>query len=219
MKQPTGFHVHSSGRGRRGSKLLTAAFLVVGVVGVGGAVAFWSDRKRLVEHVARRDHLAVPAAWVMSLQGPPSEAREPLVEALEKGEPRLRAAAARALGAYGKRDLVAELGRAAVADDAPDVRRAAVEALGAVGESNGRSFVERALHDEAPGVRAAACDAVASIGMVDCIPTVVGFLGSTDLDLRQSAKRALDRFLREGEPSHEFDQKAWLEWYHRGGGR
>ncbi|MBX3470228.1 MAG: HEAT repeat domain-containing protein [Planctomycetes bacterium] len=219
MNHPTGFTPHSSGRRGHGSKLLTAVFLIVGVVGVGGAIAFWSDRKRLVKHVAERDHLAVPAAWVLGVQGPPPEAREPLVAALEQGEPRLRAAAARALGAYKKRDVVAELGRAAVKDEAPAVRAAAVEALGTVGESNGRTFVERAFHDDALEVRLAACDAVASLHMVDHVPTLVGLLASTDLKLRQAAKRALDRFLPEGDASFEFDQRAWLEWYHRGGAR
>lgn len=219
MNSPTGFHVHSTGPKGRGSKLLTGLLGVVVIVGGGAAAAFWFDGKRLVKHVAERDHLAVPAAWVLSLKGPPPEAREPLVAALEEGEPRLRAAAARALGAYHKRDLVAELGKAATVDKDAAVRRAAVEALDTIGESNATPFVLRALDDPDEGVKAGACGAVASLGLEDQIPTLIDFLGSMNSDLRLNAKRALMRFLPEDAPGWEYDRDAWLRWYQSGSNR
>lgn len=219
MDSPTGFHLHSSGRTGRGSKLLTGLLAVVVLVGGGAAATFWFDRAKLLKHVAERDHLAVPAAWVLGMQGPPPEARDPLVKALEQGEPRLRAAAARALAGYRSRDLVAELGKAASSDGDPGVRRAAVEALDRVGESNAIPFIRRALGDPDVGVQAAACSGVATFGLDEEIPTLIGFLASLDSDLRLNAKRALVRFLPEGEPGWEYDVEAWTRWYTSGGNR
>jgi HEAT repeat protein len=219
MDSSTGFHVYSSGRKGRGSKLLTATVVIVGVAVVGGGVAFWFDRPRLVKHVAERSHLALPAAWALGTQGPPPEAREPLVAALETGEPRLRALAARALGGYRSRDLVAELGKAAVSDADASVRRAAVAALDHVGESNAIPFIRHALGDGDPGVQAAACSGVATFGLTDQIPLLIDFLGSMDSDLRLGAKRALVRFLPDGEAGWEYDREAWTHWYASGGQR
>lgn len=213
MNQPTGFHVHSSGRSRHGSKILTALLVTVVVVGGGAAGVFWSDTPRLIKHVAERDKLAVPAAWVLRQQGPPEEAREPLKAALEEGEPRLRAAAARALGAYRKRDLVAELGKSLTTDADAGVRAAAAEGLGMIGESNCMPYVRLALEDSSPDVRASACVAVADLVMLDCVPTLINFLESNHIPLRQNAKRALDRFLPEGEESRDFSRERWTLWY------
>lgn len=213
MNETGRFSIHSSGRSRHGSKVLTAIFVTVVVVGGGAAGVFWSDTPRLVKHVAERDKLAVPAAWVLRQQGPPEEAREPLKAALELGEPRLRAAAARALGAYRQRDLVAELGKAATTDADAGVRAAAVEGLGAIGESNGARWVKAALRDSSPDVQAAACGAAADLALLECVPELIDFLESTHIRLRQGAKRALDRFLPEGESSREFDRAGWTIWY------
>lgn len=213
MNQSGRFAIHSSGRSKHGSKLLTAVLVTVVVVGGGAAGLFWSDTPRLVKHVAERDKLAVPAAWVLRQQGPPEEAREPLKEALELGEPRLRAAAARALGAYRKRDLVAELGKAVTTDADAGVRAAAAEGLGMIGESNGGPWVKAALRDSSPDVQAAACGAVADLVLLECVPTLIDFLESQHIPLRQGAKRALDRFLPEGESSREFSREDWTLWY------
>lgn len=208
-----GFHVHTSGRANRGSKLLTALFVIGGLAALGGGAAFWFDRPRLVKHVAERSHLAVPAAWVLGTQGPPPEAREPLLSALETGEPRLRALAARALGAYRSRDLVAELGKAATSDPDPAVRRAAVAALDVTGESNAIPYVRRAFEDPDPGVQAAACGAVATFELEEYIPSLIAHLSSQDTDLRLAAKRALQRFLPEGQEGWGYDRDAWMRWY------
>lgn len=213
MNQTGRFSIHSSGSSKKGSKLLTALFVIVIVVGGGAAAAFWSDTPRLIKHVAERDKLAVPAAWVLRQQGPPEEAREPLKAALEQGEPRLRAAAARALGAYRKRDLVAELGKSVTTDSDPSVRAAAAEGLGMIAESNCAQWIRAALEDRSPDVQAAACGAVADLVMFEEIPTLIGFLESGHIPLRQGAKRALDRFLKEGEESREFDRQNWTLWY------
>lgn len=198
---------------RRGSKLLTAVFLVVLIAGGAGAALFWTDQPRLIDHVAKRDHLALPAAMALRYQGPPPDARAPLLAAMELGEPRLRAAAARALGNYRARDLVNDLGKASVSDGDPAVRAAALEALDVTADSSAVSFVRRGLDDESDEVKAAACGAVAGLMMYECIPILIDFLASQDVTLRRSAKRALDRFLPEGQESFEMSREAWTTWY------
>lgn len=204
---------HITRQPNRGSKLLTAVLLVVVIAGLGGGGVFWMDQARLIEHVAQRDSLAVPAAFALRHQGPPEDARQPLLAALERGEPSLRAAAARALGAYRSRDLVTDLGKAAVSDADPSVRVAALEGLDQTGESNGISFVKQALVDPSDDVKAAACGAVAGMKLYECIPDLIDFLESQHVGLRRSAKRALDRFLPEGQESFEMSREAWTSWY------
>lgn len=192
--------------------------VVVLAVGGGGA-AFWFDRPRLIKHVAERDHLAAPAAWVLARQGPPEEARAALLAAMEEGEPRLRAAAARALGGYRARDLVTDLGKVAMSDPDPAVRRAAVEGLDQIGESNAIPFVRKAMLDPDLGVQAAACGAVATYGLEGLIPAVIEHLDSPDISLRRAAKLALLRFLPEGQPGWEYDRAGWTTWYESGTNR
>jgi HEAT repeat protein len=214
MERPT-FRLHSSDDKRRGSKVLSAVFVIGALAVVGGGVVFWFDRGALLRHVAERDRLATPAAWVLYLQTPPAEAQQPLVDALQQGtEPGLRAAAARALGEYRSRDLVAELGDAAVRDPDPGVRRAAVMSLDRIGTENAASFVRHALvEDDDPDVQAAACSAVATLELYDMIPPLIDRLASTSIPLRQAAKKALDRFLPPGEVSKDFDRVLWHTWY------
>jgi HEAT repeat protein len=213
MTQSARFSVHSSGRSKHGSKLLTAIFAIVIVVGGGGAYLFWSDTPKLIKHITERDNLAPAAAWVLRQQGPPEEAREPLKAALELGDPKLRAAAARALGAYRKRDLVAELGKSVTTDSDPGVRAAAAEGLGMISESNCAPWIRAALDDSSPDVQAAACGAVADLVLLDCVPKLIDFLESRHIPLRQGAKKALDRFLPAGEESREFSRESWTLWY------
>jgi HEAT repeat protein len=204
---------HVSKPPNRGSKLLTAVLLVVLIAGGGGAVVFWTDQPKLIEHVAARDKLAIPAAMALRHQGPPPDAKKPLLAALEQGEPGLRAAAARALGAYRSRDLVTDLGRAAISDSDPSVRAAALEGLDVTAESNGATFVKQALLDPNDDVKAAACGAVAGLKLYECIPDLIDMLGSQHIGLRQSAKRALDRFLPADQESFEMSREGWLSWY------
>lgn len=211
--QSTGIQVHTSGS-NRGSRFGTALLVVVLAVAGWGFHGFWTDRPGLIQHVAERDGLALPAAWALARQGVPEEASGPLREALEKGDPRLRAAAAKALGTRKDRGDVPFLGDAAINDAEPSVRAAALRAIGAIGDGTAGRFVERALDDASGDVQVAACEAVAGCQLQRFIPQLIDHLKHYDANIQRAAKAALESFTGPDE-SYGFDPAEWSNWYQR----
>ncbi len=212
------FEIHQSRSPNRGSKLGTAILVVLLLGGGGSGTWFWRDRDGLVRHVRERDRLAVPAAWVLSLQTVEGvtpwaeEARAALKKSLEAGEPWLRRASARALGTARRVDVVPFLGAAAVRDEEAAVRAAAVQGLGVNGEPSARSYVEAALRDPEAEVRKAACRAVGALGLDRLIPLVIEQLYDSDTGVRRAAVEGLEAFMPDGN-SFGGDADHWRRWY------
>lgn len=210
-------HFGASGGPSRGSKTgarLTAGLLfVVIAVGVGGGVLFWTDEKGLIRHVKERDHLAVAACWVMSRQGAPSDAREPLYEAIAQGHPTLAAAACLAVGSRRKNEDVAYLGKLSNEHKEPVVRAAACEALGTIGDGYARHWLRHAIDDPDLRVQTAAAGAVGPCQLEEMCPFLIEKLASQDVKLRHAAKRSLDTFLAPGEETYDMDRDRWTRWW------
>lgn len=204
------YQVHRSGRA---SKVVTGLFLLVVAVLVGGAVVFWFDQPKLVQHVQKRDDLAVLACQVLSLQGAPESARMPLIEALELGQPSLRAAAAKALGSRKAHDDVPYLGKAATKDAEAKVRAAACEGLGVVGEGYAREWLRFAIDDPDLDVQAAACLAVGQCKVLELAPYLIEKVDSTHPPLKKKAINGLQLFLGPGEFDAGGDRRAWHDWW------
>ncbi len=204
------YQVHRSGRA---SKVVTGAFLLVVATLVGGAVVFWFDQKKLVKHVAEKDDLAVLACQVLSLQGAPESARMPLIEALETGQPSLRAAAAKALGSRKAHDDVPYLGKAATRDTEAKVRAAACEGLGVVGEGYAREWLRFAIDDPDLDVQAAACLAVGQCKVLELAPYLIEKVDSTHPPLKKKAINGLQLFLGPGEFDAGGDRRQWNDWW------
>lgn len=207
------FQVHITSPGRRGSKLFTLAFggLIVSV-GVGG-YWFYTNTPGQIEHVRSRDRLATISAQVLTARGVPPEAEAPLLEALEHGEPALRAAAARALGSLQKEEHVALLG-GRTTDSSPIVRVAAIEAL----ERNGNGmlagrWLEPALGDPVDIVKVAACRAVAALGLRHLHPGLIGLLAHNDRKVNNAAREALEKL---SGTTYGMDQIRWGEHFSQG---
>lgn len=206
------YSVHRSGRA---SKVVTGAFLLVVAVLVGGAVVFWFDQPKLVQHVQKKDDLAVLACQVLSLQGAPESARMPLIEALEAGQPSLRAAAAKALGSRRAHDDVPYLGKAATHDVEAKVRAAACEGLGVVGEGYAREWLRFAIDDPDLDVQAAACLAVGQCKVAELAPYLIEKVESTHPPLKKKAINGLQLFLGPGEFDPGGDRRKWNDWWNK----
>ena len=198
-------------RSNRGSRLLAVALGLPLVVLVGLAARLWSSPAAQLEHVRARDQLAVVSAWMLGRRGPPPEALDPLLEALPQGQPSLRAAAAKALGATRKPDLLRPLGNAARDDPAPNVRCAALDALATLGDVRATHDVGPALADPDLDVQVAACLAVGRLGLAEHLPALIDRLLHPEKKVRWGALAGLDAF-RPGKASFEFDAARWKKW-------
>lgn len=204
------YQVHRSGRA---SKVVTGAFLLVVAVLIGGAVAFWFDQPKLVQHVQKKDDLAVLACQVLAIQGAPETARMPLIDALEGGQPSLRSAAAKALASRRQHDDVPYLGKAATKDALPKVRAAACEGLGTVGEGYAGQWLRFAIDDPDLDVQAAACLAVGQCKVLELVPYLIEKVDSTHPPLKKKAINGLQLFLGPGEADAGGDRRAWQDWW------
>jgi hypothetical protein len=204
------YQVH---RSKRTSQIVTGAFLVVVAVLVGGAVVFWFDQPKLVQHVQKKDDLAVLACQVLAMQGAPESARMPLIEALETGQPSLRAAAAKALGSRRSHEDVPYLGKAATRDAEAKVRAAACEGLGVVGEGYAREWLRFAIDDPDLDVQAAACLAVGQCKVLELAPYLVEKVDATHPPLKKKAINGLQLFLGPGEFDPGGDRRKWHDWW------
>lgn len=207
------FQVHVTNPGRRGSKVFTVLFGgAIVAFGVGG-YWFYSNTAGQIEHVRARDRLAAISAQVLGARGVPPEAEAPLLEALEEGEPALRAAAARALGTMKKDEHVALLG-GRVSDPSPLVRLAAIEAL----ERNDHPmlaarWLEPALADPVDQVKVAACRAVAALGLRHLHPPLIGLLAYPERKVNTAAREALEKLAG---TTYGTDPIRWAEHFERG---
>lgn len=211
------FQVHVSGGSRRGSKLFTIVFLgaILGVAGLG--VWFYRDTPGQIRHVTERDGLAVMSAFALAMRGVPAEAEQPLLQALERGEPALRAASARALATTHKDDFVAHLGARATTDSAVEVRVAAVEALGELGNGMlAARWISPALDDPADKVKIAACRAVAKLGLGHLAYEVIPLLQHSNRLVINASQEALEKL---SGTTRGTDPIAWRQVFEERGGR
>jgi hypothetical protein len=198
----------------RGSKAFTvvAGAVLLGTIAIG--YRFWSDREGLVRHVRDRDQLAVLSVWVMLRQGVDAQkARQPLLDALEQGQPSLRSAAVKALGTLKDGDLIPEIGKAATRDASPAVRLSGLEALEQIGRTSAQPFVRTALDDPDLTVQGAACRCAGGLELHDMIPLIIEKLGSSDNKLRIDAQAGLECFLKPGETSRGAEPGEWSRFF------
>lgn len=188
------FQVHTTGAGNRGSKLFTLLFGGAIVLVGGGGYWFYSDTDGQIGHVRARDRLATISAHALGMRGVPAQAEQPLLDALEQGDPPLRAASARALGTLGKEEMVAFLGNRATTDPVAEVRVAALEALTQNGVAMPSSrWLGQALSDRDDKVKVAACRAVGELGLEHLAFDVIPHLNYHERKVVAAAQAALEK--------------------------
>lgn len=123
-------------------------------VGAADAVAAAAvDEPALLDAILdARARLGIPAG------------RKELAPYLASGDPRLRAAAVRALAALDDPEALAEVGRHATGDADTGVRTAAIAALAGTGRDAAVPYVQRAFDDPAPAIRQASARALLALG-------------------------------------------------------
>jgi hypothetical protein len=140
------------------------------------------DSPALKERLAKIDDLADEDA---------AKALPELLGALADKDPRIRAAAAEALGEVGDASAVEPLGKALASDADSDVRDAAAEALGDIGSPNAVPLLSAGLRDADEDVRETVVDALGSIGGPDAERVLRQALSDPDEDVRDAAAAAL----------------------------
>jgi HEAT repeat protein len=137
----------------------------------------------------------------------------PLIKKLDDKEPRIRAAAARALGKIGGKQCIKSLTKAlddedlrvreaakeglllniikAFNDTDPQNRAAAARVLGKIGSRRGVKSLRNVLTDKDPRVRAAAAKALGQIGSKRSIRSLAKALKDEDQTVRDAAKEGL----------------------------
>jgi len=141
-----------------------------------------ADSPALKERLAKIDDLA---------DEDPAKALPPLLGALADKDPRIRAAAAEALGEVGDPSAIEPLGKALASDADSNVREAAAEALGDVGSPNAIPMLRGGLRDADSDVREAVVDALAGIGGPEAERVLRQALADSDEDVRDAAAAAL----------------------------
>jgi hypothetical protein len=114
-----------------------------------------------------------------------------LLGALADQDPRIRGAAAEALGEVGDVSAVDPLGKLLGSDADSDVREAAAEALGEIGSPAAVPALRDALKDAEEDVREAVVDALGAIGGSDAERVLRQALSDPDEDVRDAAAAAL----------------------------
>ena len=211
-----GYVVHSS-RNKRAGKGIALVFVVL-LVGIpAGLYWFWTDTEGLIRHVAQKDALASSAAFVLSVQGAPEEARDALLEGVADDDGGLRRACVRALGTYEDPSLLQLFTELVLADEGPLVRAAAIRAIGRTGQLtwHSKKAIEACLTDTEPKVVQATLDTTAELGYRDVVPTVIEKLDAVDLDTQSHARRCLEA-MADDDAQRGNDKRAWLEWYNGG---
>ena len=156
-------------------RVRTAAAWALGRIGTPLAVS------PLVQ-VLKRDadeRVQTMALWALgrigSLRG-----MNALVNALRHASPRIRRAAAVALGTMAVPQALTFLARALEGDEDPRVREAAAESLGHIGSREALDVLRRALEDPEPGVRRAAAWALGRVGAPSAAEPLLRLLESDD---------------------------------------
>lgn len=115
-----------------------------------------------------------------------------LIAALSDPDPKIRAAAAEALGEMDHGDAMAPLGRALEQDRDADVRTAAAEAMGEQGDATSLVPLGKALVQDADSdVRAAAAEALGEIGGLEAVPLLRAGLKDAESEVREAVVDAL----------------------------
>ena len=114
-----------------------------------------------------------------------------LLGALADDDPRIRSAAAEALGEVGDVSAVEPLGKMLASDADSDVRESAAEALGEIGSPAAVPALRAALKDGDEDVREAVVDALGEIGGPDAERVLRQALSDPDEDVRDAAAAAL----------------------------
>lgn len=114
-----------------------------------------------------------------------------LLGALADKDPRIRGAAAEALGEVGDASAVEALGKSLTADTDSDVREAIAEALGEIGSPTAIPALRAGLRDSDDDVREAVVDALGAIGGPDAERVLRQALSDPDEDVRDAAAAAL----------------------------
>jgi len=120
-----------------------------------------------------------------------AKALPPLLSALSDKDPRIRAAAAEALGEVGDPSAIEPLGKALTGDDDSDVREAAAEALGELGLPNAVPILRAGLKDPDSDVREAVVDALGDIVGPEAERVLRQALADSDEGVRDAAVAAL----------------------------
>jgi hypothetical protein len=121
----------------------------------------------------------------------PAKAVPLLLGALNDQDPRIRSAAAEALGEVGDPSAIEALGNALAKDSDSDVRESAAEALGELGSPNAVQVLRTGLKDGDEDVREAVVDALAAIGGPEAERVLRQALADSDEDVRDAAVAAL----------------------------
>jgi HEAT repeat protein len=163
----------------------------VEAISAAGARSF-EDMLGLLRDPRRPQELRETVCWVLARWKDP-RAAPVLVEALEKGEPGLRACAARSLGEMGASEAVRPLAASLYLDEDAEVRFASVYALGLIGDVSALRAVALKLGDTAESVqiRGMAAEALGDIGDARAIPYLVRALEAEQPELRYWAAFAL----------------------------
>jgi len=116
-------------------------------------------------------------------------------EALTRGDPRLRVAAARAAGRLRAASLASVVRRALAIEDDPAVRAEELFALGQIGSAEALDSVLAHLDGQDATTRARACEALGKLGKTEVAPSLVARLADGDASVRGAALLALVRLV------------------------
>ena len=118
-------------------------------------------------------------------------ATEPLLEALESGDPRAQVLAATILGNLRVAEAAPALRRAMLGDPLADVRAQAALALGRIGNPEDVPALQEAAGDEDWPVRAQTANALGMIGDLSTVPTLQKLTVDREWWVRLNASRSL----------------------------
>ncbi len=116
---------------------------------------------------------------------------DPLLETLERGQPKAQILSVRILGNLRVSEAGPNLRGTMLASDSIDVRAQAALALGKIGNPEDVPVLQTAAGDEGWPVRAQVANALGMIGDVRAIPTLRGLISDEEWWVRLNASRAL----------------------------
>lgn len=133
---------------------------------------------------------------------------DPLIAALEHGNPSLRRLAANALGQIGDPRAV-ELLVAVLPDGDLHLRRLATTALGQIGDSRAVESLIAVLQDAPVRIREAAAEALGQLGDPAAVEPLIVMLRHASLDMRKAAAQALRKIgdPRAIKPLEDYDKR------------
>jgi len=185
----------------KGSPAPTEVWVVGRGERAGGAVA--AAGKGAAKRQVRPEDSAALKEKLMNIEDladeDPAKALPLLYGHLNDQDPRVRAAAAEALGELGDESAIEALGKALAKDSDSDVRESVADALGEMGSPNSVQVLRAGLKDSDEDVRAAVVDALGEVGGAEAERVLRQALADQDEDVRDAAVAALAKLKQQAQ--------------------